>query len=280
MPSIRIGDYFNDELVMKIKNHIGDRFIHDSNFVMAMTHRMHPEAFHKLETMLSEERTVENLMLRENPLFQRMMVTWYCLDSRDQMAYWISNSVIESLEHIKVKKKSDHFDWSVFLHLKDQKKTFLFPNNSLLRFTVQNNVLWWCYLTNKGGSPFWTMFFVNRDSGNLSENFDTDDVIKIEEFIYKFMCFFYLSEHEYKLLKPNEKFGTRKGGKVINDSKGEVTIVNSSWNITAIRTEGFGVRGHFATRWVGSGRNTPKLVYIEPFRKNGYIRKAKKDQIL
>jgi hypothetical protein len=79
------------------------------------------------------------------------------------------------------------------------------------------------------------------------------------------------------LVEPGRKYGTKKSGKLINTFTDiPLTIVNSKWNITSIRTEGFEVKGHFALRWTGEGRKIPKMVFIEPFQKNGYMRKSMK----
>ena len=86
----------------------------------------------------------------------------------------------------------------------------------------------------------------------------------------------YLSENTEVLLEAGRKTGTKKSGKVINTLPIPLTIVDSNWNITSIRTDGFNVSGHFAIRWVGEGRTEAKMVYISPYEKSGYVRKSKK----
>jgi len=66
------------------------------------------------------------------------------------------------------------------------------------------------------------------------------------------------------------------GEKHLNDNLFDITVVDSNWFTNIIRTEGFGVRGHFALRACGKGRIERKLVWISPFKKNGYHREAKK----
>jgi hypothetical protein len=51
-----------------------------------------------------------------------------------------------------------------------------------------------------------------------------------------------------------------------------VTLLDSRWFTTICRNEGFAVSGHFRLQPYKTG---PKLIYIAPFTKNGYHRKAK-----
>ena len=55
-----------------------------------------------------------------------------------------------------------------------------------------------------------------------------------------------------------------------------VTQLDSTWLKTIVRTEGFMVRGHFRLQRYGEGNLQRKLIYIEPFEKHGYTRRAKK----
>lgn len=64
------------------------------------------------------------------------------------------------------------------------------------------------------------------------------------------------------------------GMKYLNDTKSTVEIVDSTWFTTIIRTEGFGVKGHFRLQPYPK-LGTKKFIYIAPFEKKGYTRKAK-----
>lgn len=65
------------------------------------------------------------------------------------------------------------------------------------------------------------------------------------------------------------------GDRYKNDCNVPVTIVNSTYFTNIIRTVGFKVKGHFALRACGKGRKDRRLVWINPFEKKGYTRKAK-----
>lgn len=263
---------------MVLKNHIAYRFLTDVTLPMEMIETLHPVEFRKM---------LKSLEPGEDEYFDNKISTLFqFIGSDEQKAYYITNTVLEQFDHLKIKKIKDemgeHYDWTYFKNLKNQKVTFIFPNNSLLRFVIDDDILHFCQLNytkiqGDNGNLGWVMFYVNRLTGEQCDHFNHIDVKTIELFIYSLLCFFYLSDNEFVELAPGAKSGTRRDGKFINSfDKIPVTIVNSKWNITSIRIEGFTVCGHFATRWTGEGRVIPKLVFIEPFKKNGYVRKAKK----
>lgn len=264
---------------MVLKNHIANRFLTDDTLMMEMIETFYPVEFRKL---LTSEDEITSLDPKVEGLYR-------FLSSDGQKPYYITSTVIDKLEMLKINKKNtegigEHYDWTYFKNLKNQKVTFIFPENCLLRFSIIDDTLHFCFMnfkSDKGkdtGQLLWTMFYVNRNTGEQCEHFSHDDVKAVELFIYRVLCFFYLSKNEMIIVNPGMKYGTRREGKFINSfDKIPVTIVNSSWNVTSIRTEGFDVCGHFALRWSGEGRLIPKMVFIEPFKKHGYVRGAGKE---
>lgn len=64
--------------------------------------------------------------------------------------------------------------------------------------------------------------------------------------------------------------------KYINDTKTNVTILDSTWFTTIVKTEGFAVRGHFRLQACGKDMQERKLIWINDFEKNGYTRHFKR----
>jgi hypothetical protein len=54
-----------------------------------------------------------------------------------------------------------------------------------------------------------------------------------------------------------------------------VSVVDSTWNKFIVRTEGFDVSGHFRLQMCGVGHSEQRLVWVNPYQKNGYVRKPK-----
>lgn len=90
----------------------------------------------------------------------------------------------------------------------------------------------------------------------------------------KCLIFLKLTEPEIIHLAAGKKHGTRKEGHY-NATAFPVIIVDSTWNQYIVRTEGFGVSGHFRLQRYGKGNMDLKLIWIKPFEKNGYVRLPK-----
>ena len=117
----------------------------------------------------------------------------------------------------------------------------------------------------------------NRETGEPCDHYSSVDVKTLEPFVYRLLCFMFLTENDEIELKPGQKTGTKKSGKVINSLQQNVIIVNSRWNTTIISSGKFGVRGHFRLQPCGPGRSEYTTIFIDPFIKTGITRKAKSE---
>lgn len=95
----------------------------------------------------------------------------------------------------------------------------------------------------------------------------------------KCLIFLKLTDPEIIHLAAGEKYGTRKQGHY-NATPLPVIIVDSTWNQYIVRTEGFGVSGHFRMQRCGKGNADLKLTWIKPYQKHGYVRLPKSEPIL
>lgn len=87
--------------------------------------------------------------------------------------------------------------------------------------------------------------------------------------------FLTFAEHEVKVINATEKAKVKiDKEKYITDIPSDIEIVDSTWFTTIIRTEGFGVSGHFRLQPVGQGRQGRKLTWISDYEKHGYTRRA------
>lgn len=87
------------------------------------------------------------------------------------------------------------------------------------------------------------------------------------------LLFMRYCEVETKVVQPGRKV-EHVANKYINDTSQPVEIVDSTWFTTIVRSEGFGVKGHFRLQPYPS-LGIKRLIYIHPFEKKGYTRKAK-----
>lgn len=63
--------------------------------------------------------------------------------------------------------------------------------------------------------------------------------------------------------------------KYLNATDKPINILDSKWFIKTVRTEGFGVDGHFRFQACGKGLKERKLIYIHDFKKDGYTSRAR-----
>lgn len=80
------------------------------------------------------------------------------------------------------------------------------------------------------------------------------------------------------LNKNKTKKSKLNGQKHMTDSDVDVTIIDSTWFTTLIKTNSSKVRGHFRMQPCGPGRKDLKLTWVKPHERSGYIRKAKKQK--
>lgn len=268
---------------MVLRNHIAWRFLTDRSLIYEMCGETHLGDWKNLIDQAKTKMGPEDLEPSEE-LESFIELVRPSLD-----VYYVTQTVLDNLDLLKVSRTGNHFDWTVFKNLKNQKVTLILPDNKLLRVFITAPGLQMFWLTfskfkNGGekieGNMKWVMLYLDTDTGKLCEHFDHKDAVAIEEFIYKLMCFFYLTENDELQIQSGKKYGSKKSpDNMLNDFKFPVTVVNSRWNITTIRTEGFTVSGHFRLQPCGIGFIDRKIIFIEPFEKQGYVRKAKSETL-
>lgn len=274
---------------MRLNNHIAMRFLTDDGLSFEILEATYPSLTKKIidgnKNPLSSAYTEEELA--------QVSGLWDVISKENQKAFLVTNTVHDKLGMLKVKRdEQDHYDWTVFSSIKKGKNTFIllpdfgWDGGGCLRIKVNEDVIEFVYIKFKftekrkyDGELHWTMFFINRKTNEHADHCSHNDVKEIYEFVYKLLCFVFLSDNEYQEVGAGRSIGTKKHGKFKNDLSIPVTIINSKWNVTVAMTDGFSVRGHFALRACGTGRSSSRMVYIQPFQKTGYTRKAANQSI-
>lgn len=196
--------------------------------------------------------------------------------------YLVAQTAIEMVKRIKINE--DKFDVKFLSKVKDQKITFLLGQNSFIRYVKKAGVIFAIQVDTReveGAGLYmdYTTFKINTGTGDI--NYANKSIEPLTEPNFKFfvqlLVFTELSKLEIKLLNPKEKFGTRKSGKYINESNQKVTIIDSVWNKMVVRTTGFGVSGHWRFQKCGKNFSEVEYIFIEEFRKKGYVRMPKKE---
>ncbi|EHQ25552.1 hypothetical protein [Mucilaginibacter paludis] len=263
---------------MQLRNHIVYRFLTEKHFLNDILRSLLPI---EVENLIRHQQSDEEM--------HRIAMTYKLLEIDEQKAYYITNTVVDKLDMLKVTNKNGIYDWTVFKHVKPCKLTFIFKNNSFLRVWIHHHVIQFLHgqfvyysqqekLKYKAtGTIDVVQLYVDRNTGEPTAYFAHASANGMEETFYKLLCFFFLSENQEIIVNPGKSYGTKKQPDALsNDINVPVTIVNSCWNITSIRTDGFDVSGHFRLQPCGPALADTRMIFIEPYKKHGYVRKAAK----
>ena len=181
------------------------------------------------------------------------------------------------------KIKIDKFEPSILAIKKEKKLTFLIDDTHFYRVCLKQGEIFAICVKKVlvGGMQFYYSYdsFKIFPSQNIVHYPPNQDGYLNDKYFKEFLrllIFTEYSELEEVVLKPSQSCGTLKQGKYLNETTQSVIIVDSNWNKVVIRTEGFGVSGHFRLSRVGKNREGRKLIYISEFFKNGYVRGAKR----
>ncbi len=96
--------------------------------------------------------------------------------------------------------------------------------------------------------------------------------------IENYILFCHFADVDVKIVaRPGSREARRQADDkdfVVNDTHCNVRRLTANYYTTICRDESFPVRGHFRMQPFGVGRAERKLIYISPFVKNGYHRRA------
>lgn len=187
---------------------------------------------------------------------------------------------LEVAEKIKI----DKFEPSILKIKKEKKLTFLIDGNHFYRVAIAQGEIFVLHIKKSildNGHAYLsydsfkimpllnTVVYPPNQTDYLNDKF-------FKEFI-RLLIFTEYSELQETLVNPRQSYGTKKQGKYLNETNKPFIVVDSNWNKIIIRTEGFGVSGHFRLQRVGVNREDRKLIYISEYFKNGYVRGAKRE---
>lgn len=190
------------------------------------------------------------------------------MEDSDSKYFFICESVYRASELIKV---SENFTGRALKGIPIGKYTYLMGKDRMLRFVVhQNEIKGWYF---DEISSIGMTFGVDTENGeyHFAGPFDPEFTL-----VMRLMTFIELGDIEVVEIKGGRNNGkTRHAGKITNESKNTVYVVDSSWNQIIIRATGFAVRGFYRLQPCGEGNRDRKIKWISAFEKHGYTRKAK-----
>lgn len=226
--------------------------------------------------------------------------TIHAMNNKGNKTYYITKSVIDKLQLLDTKKCMDIEGWKLFSHLPDFKKTYILPDmpdnyskyggSGYVRVAKYGDIIFFVHVSSKflppaqrtptnDSSMYIVMLYVDLSKGKdgMCPHWNSNDGKGLAPFLFSLMCFVELCENETIVVEPKAKYGTLKQGKIINTLPCSITVINNTWNVTKIMTGDIPVIGHAQVYWTGQGRQIPKLIFKEPFVKQGYTRISGKE---
>lgn len=265
---------------MKLETHIVSKVLHDpSGFTIEV-----------LEALSGGQITEDTNLNNYDDVISAM-------GNNGNRNYYVTKSVIEKLGLLDTKKCMNVEGWKLFAGLGNFKKTYILPDpepsyakyggSGYVRIVKSNSMLQFIHISSKFLPPsernrgidsnmYIVLLYIDLEKGEMCTHFQSEDGKSLAPFLYSLMCYVELCDNEIHIIEPKAKYGTQKTGKIINTTPFPITIINNNWNITTIRGEGFPVSGHSHIYWTGPGRTIPKLLFVQPYDKEGYTRKAGK----
>ncbi len=268
---------------MKLENHIVRKVIENpSDFTIEI-----------IEAIKGKTVTTEDI---DSNKFNDII---HVMNNKTNKNYYVTKSVIEKLRLLDTKKCMQLEGWKLFMNLPDFKKTYILPDmptdyskyggSGYVRVAKYGDILFFVHVSSKFIAPslrtptldsnmYTVILYVDmRNEGEgMCNHWNSADGQSLAPFLFSLMCFVELCDNETIVVEPKGKYGTQKQGKFINTFPCSITVINNTWNITKVRHGTIEVIGHAQIYWTGPGRTIPKLLFKEPFTKEGYTRRSGK----
>jgi hypothetical protein len=186
--------------------------------------------------------------------------------------YIIRKTALQICEHITIneERKFDYLN-----KLEDGNYMFIISENEFLKFDKRDNrIVLANYRKYPDNNSTYCMF--NITLSTQEEQIPEDEIgQRAYTMFLQILIFILFTDTEKVILEPGQKNGTRKNGKIVNNTLQDFTIIDSAWNKILIRDQEFEIGGHLALRACGPGRTERRLTWIKPYKKKGYVRKIK-----
>jgi len=211
------------------------------------------------------------------------------LSERECKHYYITESVLTMCRKIRVKEP---FDLEWLSPLPDGKKQLNFGKH-FIRYSKKGDQITGLMGTESPRDDvagIYSYFSLQlrptyAQGAEPHDDYDEHDLSKgvslsydeqSSKLFYQLLTFMELAEVQELYVPAGAKTGSKKSEfNLKNDSSFGITVVKTNWN-KIIRTEGFSVDGHIRKQPYGPGRKLRKLIWIDPFHKNGYNLAAQK----
>lgn len=175
--------------------------------------------------------------------------------------------------NIKEEKKFDYLK-----RIPDGDYMFIISNDEFIKFfKIESRLVILACQRNSGEHYCMFNFMLSNGYEQIG-----DDAMshKYAQLFFQLCIFWQFAKPEVVVLPAGRKLGTRREGKVTNNAPFAVTILDKMWNKMVIRNEEFDVSGHLRLQPCGKGNLDRELIWIDDFKKKGYVRGFMKKEMV
>jgi hypothetical protein len=202
----------------------------------------------------------------------------------------LSKKTNENLSNYLVPKE---IRYNVLRSLPNRIDSILIDGNNLLRYVKTDELILGMFDMLGGDGQIYNYFFrmdlVNETLViNSGDDTGSDVDIKksyglfMQSFFSKFMVivtYLELTPVTLDVIEGGRSFGTKKEGKIKNETNKRFILVNTNWNTEKIDLRDIHVRGHWRLQPCGVGRSQYKYIFISPYDKGITRRLSQKELV-
>jgi len=204
----------------------------------------------------------------------------------------LSKKTKENLVNNKVPKE---IRTDVLKSLPNRCDSILFDEKTLIRYKKTDNFLVVEIVTHTGeyietypfcidlitdtktfSTPYnrFSQSMTEKEKNEFYENFKE----KYFDLFMVIVTYLELTPITLNIIEPNRSFGTKKNDKIKNETRSNVILVTTSWNVQNINLS-VSVRGHWRLQPCGVGRTSYKYVFTQPYEK-GLVRRTSQKELV
>jgi hypothetical protein len=266
------------------------KFLADENLSQLLVEEIVAGKYDKSFKNFQEKEGPDSFLLRYCDI--EMFEIERLLDEKDCKHFYVTESVVEESEKLKVKEP---FDLAWLQPIKDGKKQFNFGEWYIRYEKIGARIIGTAgHRTPRQDANYfeYTFFNMNLDDKSQSLQLFQDDTIDYYSIIsskdfdqltrklfFQLICFVELAPIEEIYLPARGSHGQKKSpNKFLNDTDFPMTVIGRNWN-KIIHVGPIEVDAHYRLQPHGPGSKFRKLIYILPHSREGYNLSALKSRL-
>jgi hypothetical protein len=179
----------------------------------------------------------------------------------------------------------DNFPYDYFVDCPVQRATFVLSKRTFTRYIIHPDTrlitVAFIHLSHDL-KVAWHVFRIDMDTNEAYYRSEDPKewkmVNKMMKDYARCMMYVFYSEQEYKVIEAGRKIGTKKTGRVKNETPRPFTYITADWNVTKIRNAPIKVRQFIRLQACGENWSKRKPVLIREHIRKGRISKRNKSR--